>query len=326
MNERRAVFLQQASSAAGRSLLYDNLWRRLADEPLVDELVDEYNWDTPLRIAGGLHYLVLDGKASWDAVPEALGEHRDFLRRFVAEQGVQTNEVQRSWMLLPCFLEIARRSGADTLDLIELGPSAGLNLVWDRYRYRYLSGEWGNDAARLELEGEERRPVPAELLRLAPRVRGRVGIDHAPIDVSREDGARLLKSFVWPDQTWRLGQLDRAIEALREDPPELVHADLVEELPRVLAQRRRPDGLTVVFETAVLAYVGAEGTAKVYAALDQAASTGPLAYVGTHAPEPDVHTHYALAIRVWPNDREVVAHADFHGAWLEWLAQPDQVD
>jgi hypothetical protein len=285
---------------------------------LLDELVGEYSWDTPLKIAGGLHYLALQGRASWEDAPGALREHGDFLRRFVHEQGVQTNEVRRSWFLLPAFLEVARQAGADTLDLVELGPSAGLNLVWDRYRFRYAAGEWGSPRARLELGGAERRPVPAQLLRTRPAVRERIGIDVAPVDVTTEDGARLLKSFVWADQTERLELLDRAIQTLREDPPRLVRGDVVDELPGVLA-RRRDGALTVVYQTAVLGYVGAEGTERVYAALDAAAAEGPLAYVGTHAPATGDETYYTVAIRVWPAAREPVAHADFHGAWLEWL-------
>jgi hypothetical protein len=284
----------------------------------VDELVTEYDWRTPLKVVAGLHYLVLDGRASWDDVPAALVEQRDFLRRFVAEQAVQTNEVQRSWMLLPCFLECIRRAGLEEVDLVELGPSAGLNLVWDRYRYRYAAGSWGSEGAPLELTGEERRPVPARLLRIAPRVRSRVGIDASPVDVTSDDGARLLKSFVWPDQTWRLELLERAIEALRADPPELIRGDVAEALPRLLA-RRRSGALTLVYQTAVLGYVSPEGTKRVYAALDEAASRGPLAYVGTHQPAADVHTHYGLRLRVWPAERELVAEADFHGAWLDWV-------
>ena len=46
----------------------------------------------------------------------------------------------------------------------------------------------------------------------------------------------------------------------------------------------------------------------------------PLAYVGTHQPAEDVHTYWALAVRVWPGEREVVAHGDFHGEWLDWIA------
>src|SRR4051794_1092026 len=179
--------MTQARLGAGRSRLYDALWRRLADEPLVDELVERYEWDTPLKVAGGLHYLVLAGRAAWGDVPRALVEEREFLRRHVAQQGVQTNEVQRSRILLPCFLEAARRLGTDLLDIVELGPSAGLNLVWDRYRYRYANGSWGDAGAPVELSGEERTPVPAELLTRRLRVGERVGIDLAPIDLSRDD-------------------------------------------------------------------------------------------------------------------------------------------
>jgi hypothetical protein len=254
---------------------------------------------------------VLDGHASWDAVPEALVDHHDFLQRFVAEQGVQTNEVQRCWMLLPCFLEAARRAGAETLDLIELGPSAGLNLVWDRYRYRYTEGGWGEAEAHLELRGDERRPVPGELLHLTPHVRGRVGIDRAPIDVTTEESARLLRSFVWPDQHWRLELLEAAIDALRRDPPELMRGDFVEALPELLAQRR-PDGLTVVFETAVLGYLDAAGRERVHEVLALAGADGPLAFVSN-----PIH---GMNLQVWPGGAaDLVACVDFHGAWLEWL-------
>ena len=53
---------------------------------------------------------------------------------------MQTNEVQRSWALLPAFLSLA---DGRPFDLLELGPIAGLNLLWDRYSYRYLTGVVG---------------------------------------------------------------------------------------------------------------------------------------------------------------------------------------
>ena len=59
-------------------------------------------------------------------------------------------------------------------------------------------------------------------------MRGRIGIDRSPIDVTTEDGARLLRSFVWAGQEGRMERLDRAIEAVREDPPQLVTGDYVE--------------------------------------------------------------------------------------------------
>jgi hypothetical protein len=319
--DRSRVFLDQARSAAGRSPLYDALWKRLADEPLVDELVaGGYRWDTPLKVAAGLHYLVLAGRASWDDVERALVEERAFLRRYVAEQAIQTNEVQRCWMLLPCFLEVARRTGAEQLDVIELGPSAGLNLLWDRYRYRYANGSWGDRGAPLELAGEERRPVPAELLALAPRVRSRVGLDLAPIDVASEEGRLLLRSFVWPDMSDRLERLEHALDGVRRDPPPIERGDLLERLPELLAARRA-GALTLVFENAVLAYVPEDGRRRLYAQLAEAGERAPLAFVNAGGTAEEVPTYQTMNVQIWPGgEREVVAHADFHGAWIDWLA------
>jgi hypothetical protein len=258
---------------------------------------------------GGLHYLALtEGFDPWADVCSLLGERTEWFRSFVAEQAVQTNEVQRSWGLLPAFLSLGER----TLDLIELGPSAGLNLLWDRYRYRYRAGAWGPADAPVVLEGEERSPVPAGLLQARPEVRRRRGIDLNPVDVTTDQGAGLLECFVWADQTERLERLRRAVEVLRGDPPELIRGDYVE-LLRALLEERRDDALTVVFQTASMVYLASERHGAVYEVLEQAGREAPLAWL-TYEDES------ALELRVWPHGQRRVARMDFHGAWLEWLA------
>ena len=310
------VFLNQAATCEGRSPLYAELLRRYADDPVAAEIVGpDPEWDAPLRLLGGLHFLVLGGHARWD---DPLEQHRGFLSDFVATQGVQTNEVQRSWVLLPLLLRVAARTGADTFDLVELGPSAGLNLVWDRYGYRYRAGEWGRDDSVLWFEGDERRPVPGDLLELRPSVRRRVGIDRAPIDVRSEAGARLLRSFVWAGQDERLRRLDQAIESVRADPPELVHGDYVEGLPEVLAGLP-DDGLTVVFQTASFGYIGDEGRARVRAVLEDAGEDRRLAFISTGKPRAPEEDCWGLRLVYWPGgEREFAGHADFHGDWLQW--------
>jgi hypothetical protein len=294
---------------------------RFADDPLVDPLVGpEPAWDAPLRLLGALHALVLSGRASWDDVDAALEEHAGFLAQAVAERPVQTNEVRRCWVLLPCFLELARRSGYAELDLVELGPSAGLNLMWDRYRYVYRAGEWGSADAALELRGEERLPVPADLLRERPRIGRRLGLDLSPVDVTTDEGALLLKSFVWADQPERLELLDRAIATLRREPPELVRGHVAEELPRVLAGRR-DSSLTVVWQTAVLGYLPEEDRERVYAALEEAGADGPLGWISAGSSERDPEDEWGLRISLWPGgERSLVGYSDYHGAWLEWVA------
>jgi hypothetical protein len=312
--EPSEVFLNQAAQCEGRSPLYVELLRRYADDPVAAEIVGpDPAWDAPLRLLGGLHFLVLGGEADWD---DPLEQHREFLTEFVATRGVQTNEVQRSWVLVPLLLRVAERTGAEAFDLVELGPSAGLNLVWDRYGYRYEEGEWGRGDAVLWFEGEERRPVPGRLLERRPQVRARVGIDRAPIDVTSETGARLLRAFVWAGQDERLRRLDQAIEAVRADPPELVRGDYVEELPAVLAGLP-DDGLAVVFQTASFGYIGDEGRARVRAVLEEAGQDRELAFISTGKPRDG--EDWGLRIAYWPGgEREFAGHADFHGDWLQW--------
>jgi hypothetical protein len=316
------IFLAQAELAEGRSPLYARLWRELADEAQVGAIVGPSPpWDAPLRLMAGIHYLVLTGAATWEEVEEVLRDQEGFLREWVATRGVQTNEVQRCWTLLPCFLEAARRTGARELDLVELGPSAGLNLVWDRYGYTFESGRWGPASPELRLAGEEERRVPPGLLELHPTVRSRTGIDRSPIDVTSENAALLLKSFVWADQSERLRRLDAAVAAVRADLPDLVQGDIVERLPETLESLRNSDALTLVWETAVLGYVPEEGRRRVYDTIARFGQEHPIAFVQTSRASSGVIAHYGLTLQLSPDGvREELAFATHHGDWLDWLA------
>jgi hypothetical protein len=308
------VFEAQALHCEPRSPLYARLLRAWADDEQVASIVGESpHWDAPLRLLGGMHYLVLGGEASWDDSP---GDHLEFLSWFVHTQGVQTNEVQRSWVLGPLFCRVAQRTGAREIDVVELGPSAGLNLAWDRYRCEYEAGSFWGYRSPLVLRGRERRPVHASLLRCVPRVRSRLGIDKAPIDVTDPASARLLKSFVWADQVERLERMEAAIDMVSADPPELLRADFVEALPGVLA-KQPGDVPTVVFQTAALGYVGESSRDRVRRALDDAGVELPLAFISAGNPRVG-EQEWGLRIVYWPGGgREFVGHADYHGRWLD---------
>lgn len=285
--------------------------RRFAGDRRALELVDDPPWDFPLRLLAGLHYLVLEGRASWDDVDSALDGERDFLRQFVSERVVQTNEVQRAWALLPAFLTLA---DGRPLDLLELGPSAGLNLVWDRYAYRYSSGTWGGGP--LVLAGDDRVPPPAALLEKRVDVVRRRGIDLDPVDVTTDEGATLLESFVWADQDARIERLRLAVDELRRDPPELIRGDYGTQLPSLLADR--VDGAQlIVFETASTQYLSRAEHERLNEAMHHAGLDAPFTYLTTYGPDDE---GYALRAIEWPSgESRVVVRLDFHGAWLEWI-------
>ncbi len=276
-------------------------------------------WSTPLRVLAALHYLALsEGIDPWSDVGAVLAARRDWLARFVAEHAVQTNEVQRSWALLPAFLTLA---DARPLDLVELGPSAGLNLLWDRHRYRYAAGSWGDSRAPLELAGIERGAVPGSLLARHVEVRRRRGVDVDPIDVREEDAALLLQSYVWADQHERLERLRRALEVARRDPPELVRGDFVQVLPDLLANRES-GALTIVFQTAATGYLTSEQYDELRRILEAAAGEEPFGWISTRRlseRESERDDGYELELGLLPARPRLLAYMGFHGQWLEWV-------
>jgi hypothetical protein len=306
----------------GGSKLYAALARSFADDPLVAEIVGDHKprWEAPLRLFGGVHYLELAGVVShpWLKFRGVLESRREWLARFVAEQPVQTNEVQRCWGLLPGFLTVA--SGRP-VDLIELGPSGGLNLYWDRYRYRYGDVVWGAPDAPLELAGEARNGPPPELLATEVEVRRRVGIDRRPVDVTTDHGSRLLQAFVWADQGSRLDRVRRAIELAQADPPELMEGDYVEVLPAVL-ERRDLDALTVVYDSASTVYLRDDAVSRLREVIASDGARGSLAWVSYEIGDDEQigYRGFALEAQTWPGgERQRLARLDGHANWLEWL-------
>jgi hypothetical protein len=280
------------------------------------------SWDVPHRLLAAVEYLVLSGYAApygndWTAFRAIVAEHPSWIEQFVRRQPIQTNEPQRCWALLPLFLSVARIA-QKPLDLLELGTSAGLNLLWDRYGYEFEAGAWGPPDASLVLRGEERRSFPADLLDIHVEVRRRRGIDLAPVDATTEEGLRLLSCFTIKEE--RRERVRRAARVLRKDPPELIRGDYLELLPTLL-EERDDDALTVVFQTISTIYLPVEERDRVRDAIDRAGAERPLAWIST--PTPEEHklegVQYPLELALWPDgERRLVAEMANGGEWLDW--------
>jgi len=310
--------------------VYARLSGRLAADPdAVRAIVgSDDRWDVPLRLFGAVHYLALSGVAPealsgrWEDFAAALSEHDDALRTRLGTHGVQTNEVQRCTMLLPTLLAASAETGL-SLELVELGPSAGLNLLVDRYRYRYANGSFGPEDSLVELTVDEHGGrVPKALLERELVVRRRRGIDLAPIDATTPEGYLLLRSFVWPGLDERIARLDAAVETLRRmpEPPELIRGDYTAVLPRLLADRPA-DALTVVFETFSVVYLPEDIARELGDALESAAADGrPLAWVSVRRWDTRAggDAVFELELQVWPGAARVAAYIDPHGNTLDW--------
>ncbi|HZO70868.1 MAG TPA: DUF2332 domain-containing protein [Ktedonobacteraceae bacterium] len=162
-------------------------------------------------------------------------EHAEALRLLLPHASLQTNEVTRCANLLPAFELISRRTGRQPLALIEVGASAGLNLHWDRYGYRYGNLLVGDQQASVQLactlKGMHLPPFPEAM----PLVAQRIGIDLAPLDPHSTLDADWLHACIWPEELHRYQVLAAALQVARQHPVTLLKGDACELLPDVLA-------------------------------------------------------------------------------------------
>ncbi len=179
-----------------------------------------------------------------EAVRDALSERRLGVWMSLRTRTVQTNEVSRgvTWQL-PAALAGAG-DGQRRVTLVDVGASAGLNLVADRL-----------DLTWVDQHGQ---PVPVARFVDAPV---RLGIDRSPLDVTNGRDAAWLRACVWPGEHIRLARLSAAIESFRGAPaprPQLQRANIAS-LRRILGELEEPkgDGLLIVYQTLVGGYLSA---------------------------------------------------------------------
>lgn len=285
----------------------------------------------PLRLAGGLHHLVLTGQDAalasvWPpqdgagleaVVGEALRRQDGFLTEWVTH-APQTNEVGRSAVLLAAAAEVARWSGLP-LVLSELGASAGLNLNFPVYALEILSETIGAAAPALTLRPDwSGRVPPAGPVAVA----GARGVDLNPLSPGR-DGLRLM-SYVWPDQAARLARLEAALQAAATRPPQVDAGDAAGWLEARLSASR-PGVCHMVYHTIAFQYFPPETKARITAAMEaagaQATAEAPLVWVAMEADE--VKGSAGVTLRLWPGDRRgdwrvTLGRAGFHGQWVDW--------
>jgi hypothetical protein len=218
--------------------------------------------------------------ALWSAVEDAAQAHgATILARL--ESPPQTNEVRRSAVLLPGFLEIARRFPGQSLVTSEPGASAGLNMNWDRYRYRLGALTWGEPDAAVVLAPDWRGaalPEPPAALTVAEKS----ACDLNPLDGRSPDDRLRLLSYLWADQTERLALTRAALQMLDRHPVQVERADAIAWLQRRLAVPR-PDAVHVVYHSICWQYfpkdIQAAGEALLRAAGARATERAPVAWL-----------------------------------------------
>lgn len=340
------AFRDQAVSCDGLgSPLTARLCRLCADRlehGRVAELVLGWDGDAssrgdsvPLRLMGALHALVLTGADPaladaygaaaglsddhlWRVVAAALERHQDHVVHWL-HSAPQTNEVRRSAALIAAGHWLTARFGLP-LVLSELGASAGLNLLWDRWRLDGPAGMLGPVDGPVVLTPDWRGAVP---VCAPPQVVGRAGVDLNPLDPVA-DRLRLL-SYVWADQADRLERTRAALDVAARDRPPIQRGDAVDWLAERLALPV-PGRVHLVAHTIAWQYFPAAAQARGEALLAEhgarATPEAPLARLGMEA-DGSGQPGAGLTLDLWPSGQRItLGRVDFHGRWIDWQAPP----
>ncbi|MPZ48439.1 MAG: DUF2332 family protein [Dehalococcoidia bacterium] len=323
--------------------LYEQMAGRIREDPELLEIAAHARSDRPTAYLffDAVQYLVLGGtdhevaryypSVTEDALPAAFAypvfrdfcrKNADLLRYLVANHNNQTNEVGRMSAMLPVIGEAARRGGGKPIGIVEVGPSAGLNLIFDRYLFDYGRTVWGDmdSSVRVVCRLEDDRLPPLE--KGIPNVAYRIGLDIEPIDLSSDDSARWMLSSTWADHRDLSLMQHQAIEVLRQDPPQIVQGDALQ-VGEVL--KDVPMDLTlVVYQSFMLMYLTPEDRERFLAVLAEESRRRPVYFVsmlgagiggGTRRAKVDLHS--------WVDGRyevQQMVEGHSHGRSIKWVA------
>ena len=238
--------------------------------------------------------------------------HRDELARILRDRLVQTNVPGRGAAVRLAMHEIGRRV-AGPVTFLEIGPSAGIQLRFERWAVETGGRRFGPPDAPLTLSPEWRSDDPPPDLDDLPPVRERLGVDLHPVDATDPEERLWLQALVWPEHRERFAELAAALDAVAADPPTILRGDAIELLPSL----ELPDDIPlVVFHAMVRIHVHEERRDGFDAAIAALGRRRRLLHVSLE-PGQDAAL---LALHDSEGEDRDLARVEGHGRWIEPLA------
>ncbi|HEY2071304.1 MAG TPA: DUF2332 domain-containing protein [Rhizomicrobium sp.] len=323
--------------------LYVQIIRGVSKDDALKEMASHVKPGQPPAnmLLASVHYLLLRGadhplralypnlngghsRPEEDAFPlfqDFVAQHRTELEPLIASGVTNTNEVARCSSLHAGFRAVAQDAG-EPLHLIEIGPSAGLNTIWDRYAVRYTHGgkthTVGPTDAPLtldcELRGDHLPPFGP-----TPKVASRVGLELNPVDLTDPHWRDWLRALVWPDQVARFARLEKAIGIYLQHKTEIRAGSALDLLPDALA--RLPEDQPVCVYHTYVTYQFSEAMREALdAILTMAGLRRPIWRLSAEGSLARIGEAPLALSRYHDGTKETrpLALCHPHGAWLEW--------
>jgi len=289
---------------------------------------------------GSVHYLLLRGEdhllrefyASLTAHPRAPEgappvfrvfclRYAEEIQNLVTTRKVQTNEVRRCTALLAAFSLVQQRMRQESLSLLEIGSSAGLHLLWDKYGYEYeTSGYIVNADSPVQLHCSLVGEKLPDLSTGMPVIGSRIGIDINPIDVGNPDQVRWIRALIWPEHSDRAALFERAIAIARRDPPHIVAGNAADVL--LSTAETVPDETALcIFHSYTLNQCPEHIHEQIVSNIEEIAKSRDVFrislewYGGQKQPQLELYSYTANH-----TGHELLAYCESHGRTLEWLS------
>ena len=242
------------------------------------------------------------------------------LNDVIGNRFVQTNVANRCAYLLPAFKYISSISDGKPISFVEIGCSAGLNLLWDKYRYTYSDGTTFGDAqstvhlnSRIEGTGYPSMDVETN------EVAGRFGVDLNPIDVADENEVDWLRALVWPERQDESEILECAVSNAKEhkDEIKLFKGEMLDVLPKIFSDHVTSTNVCV-FDSHVMNQIPNEDRQTLSNMLKNLSSQVNIFHVsiGGQSNPPEIRlSRYCEGIRY----SALLGYSDAHGRWSRWV-------
>lgn len=321
----------------GSSDLYEYLARHIADDEEVLRVASfvPSGQPVPNMLFGAVQYLLLQGEGAelrsyypgLVEQPQAMKscyphfrsfvlKHEGVLIEILESKRVQTNEVRRCAYLYPAFCSIYDKV-RKPLALVELGCSAGLQLLWDQYSYSYGDGaSYGHNGSKVRMTSEIRGDRLPLLLPSSPPVVYRMGIDLHVNDVRNAEDFLWLRALIWPGYHDRVTMLEQAVEVLKHQSGiqfrEGDGTELLPEIVRVIPE----EAVICVFHTHVANQIPETSKRRLLQHLSEIGKTRDIVHVYNNMWDGDLHADYILGGVL---SEYTIARTDGHARWFEWL-------
>ncbi|UJL47693.1 DUF2332 domain-containing protein [Virgibacillus sp. NKC19-16] len=319
----------------GSSNLYEILSERTAEDEGLLELCTNSQGGQPIPnlFFGAVHFLLLKGTShhlknfygSITDTPENPNQCFPYLKDFCKKYSdeiitvmqrklVQTNEVRRCSYLYPSFC-FAYEKVQKPLALIEIGTSAGLQLLWDKYSYTYKTDDvYGNNDSIVQINGEvEGRGFPL-LRKNSPPVASRTGIDLHVSDLNDPDDFLWLKALIWPEHNDRRELFERAANYATRNHLNLIEGDGVALLPEIIKEIPK-DSAIIVFHTHVANQFSNQDKLMLLEEIRNMGKERDTFHLYNNMWDGELHLDYYLD----GNEHNfIVGETDSHGRWFTW--------